>query len=330
MKFERTGKMTDKLAVLNAAASGHSEGVPADGGLLVQQDFSSQLLDKAYETGVLASKVTRIPVGPNSNGVKLPAIDETSRANGSRWGGVQAFWAAEADTVTAKKVKIRRIDLELKKLMALAYVTDEELQDAAALTAVINKAFPEEFGFILDDVIIRGDGIGKPQGILPAVCTVSQAAEGGQTATTVNEKNVVKMYSRMPGRLLAGAEWYINQNVFPQLPLMSIGNQPVWLGPNKSLTDAPGGLLLGKPVNIIEQCESLGTVGDIIFANLGEYVMIDKGGLKSDISMHVRFLNDEQVFRWTYRVDGQPAWNSALTPYKGATTLSPFITLAAR
>jgi HK97 family phage major capsid protein len=141
---------------------------------------------------------------------------------------------------------------------------------------------------------------------------------------------VVKMYSRMPGRLLAGAEWYINQNVFPQLPLMSIGHQPVWLGPNKSLTDAPGGLLLGKPVNIIEQCESLGTVGDIIFANLGEYVMIDKGGLKSDISMHVRFLNDEQVFRWTYRVDGQPAWNSALTPYKGATTLSPFITLAAR
>jgi HK97 family phage major capsid protein len=100
--------------------------------------------------------------------------------------------------------------------------------------------------------------------------------------------------------------------------------------PPNGLAGAPLGTLLGKPINIIEQCETVGTVGDIMLANLGEYVMIDKGGLKSDVSMHVRFLNDEQTFRWTYRVDGQPAWNSALTPYKGSNTLSPFVTLAAR
>jgi HK97 family phage major capsid protein len=329
VKAAREHRPSEKLLALNAAASGHSEGVPADGGFLVQQDFSTILLEKAYSTGILAGKVTRIPLSANSNGIKLPAVDETSRVTGSRWGGIQVFWAAEADTVTAKKVKLRRIELELKKLMGLAYVTNEELEDASALTAVINKAFPEEFGFILDDAILRGTGAGQPQGFLNALCTVSQAAEGGQTATTVNEKNVVKMYSRMPARLLGGAEWFINQNVFPQLPLMVIGQQPVFQPPN-GLAGAPNGTLLGKPINIIEQCESLGTVGDIIFANLGEYVMIDKGGLKSDISMHVRFLNDEQVFRWTYRCDGQPAWNDKLTPYKGAATLSPFVTLAAR
>jgi HK97 family phage major capsid protein len=150
--------------LVQAAASGTSEGVPADGGFLVATDYSNELLNKAYSTGILASKVTRIPISANSNGIKLTAIDETSRATGSRWGGVQVFWAAEADAATAKKPKFRRIDMELKKLIGLCYATDELLQDSTALEAVINKAFPEEFGFVLDDAIIRGDGAGSRSG----------------------------------------------------------------------------------------------------------------------------------------------------------------------
>jgi HK97 family phage major capsid protein len=329
-KAERGGRTDERLLEINAAASGGSEGVPADGGFLVQQDFSTALLDKAYEAGVVANKVTRIPIGENSNGLKLPSIDETSRVTGSRWGGVQVYWAAEADAATAKKPKFKRIELELKKLIGLCYGTDELLQDASAFSAVVNKAFPSEFSFVIDDAIIRGNGAGQPLGILNGGCLVAQAAEGSQTATTVNEKNVVKMFARMPARLIPGAEWYVNQDVLPQLPLMSIGNQPVYLPPGGLINAPAGGLLLGRPVNVIEQCETLGTQGDIIFANFGEFVMIDKGGIRSDASMHVRFLNDEQTFRWTYRCDGQPAWISALTPYKGSNTLSPFVVLAAR
>jgi len=330
VRAERTKRPSERLLELSAAASGASEGVPADGGFLVQQDFSTQLLDKAYDTGILARKVTRIPISANSNGIKLPSVDETSRATGSRWGGVQVYWAAEADAATAKKPKFKRIDLELKKLIGLFYATDELIQDAAALSGVANKAFPEEFGFVLDDSIIRGNGAGQPLGIYNSSPLVAVAAEAAQTATTVVAANVVKMFARMPARLLGGAEWFVNQDVLPQLPLMTIGQQPIYLPPT-GFKDAPvNGTLLGRPVNVIEQCETLGTQGDIMFANLGEYITIDKGGINADSSMHVRFLNDEMTFRWTYRVDGQPAWSSALTPYKGSNTLSPFVVLAAR
>ena len=47
-------------------------------------------------------------------------------------------------------------------------------------------------------------------------------------------------------------------------------------------------------------------------------------------SIHVRFLYDENVFRFIYRCDGQPIWNKALTPYKGSSTVSPYVTLAKR
>ena len=51
-------------------------------------------------------------------------IDETSRANGSRWGGVQVFRGAEADQATAKKPKFGLWERRVTDMIALAYVTE--------------------------------------------------------------------------------------------------------------------------------------------------------------------------------------------------------------
>jgi HK97 family phage major capsid protein len=74
----------------------------------------------------------------------------------------------------------------------------------------------------------------------------------------------------------------------------------------------------------------LGTVGDIILVDLSQYLLIDKGGIQTAASIHVRFVFDESCLRVILRVDGQPIWNSALTPYKGSNTLSPYVALATR
>jgi len=135
----------------------------------------------------------------------------------------------------------------------------------------------------------------------------------------------------MPSRLKPGAVWLIHADVMTQLPQMVIGQQPVWLPPG-GLTNNPTGLLLGKPVLELEQCEALGTKGDIFLVNLNEYVVITKSGegLRYDTSMHVRFLNDEMTFRWVYRINGQPTWRAPLTPFKGSSDLAPFISLDTR
>ena len=71
-------------------------------------------------------------------------------------------------------------------------------------------------------------------------------------------------------------------------------------------------------------------MGDIALVDLDQYLLIDKGAPKSSWSIHVRFINDEQTFKITYRCDGQPTWNKALTPFQGTSTLSPFVVLATR
>jgi HK97 family phage major capsid protein len=80
----------------------------------------------------------------------------------------------------------------------------------------------------------------------------------------------------------------------------------------------------------IEQCSTVGTVGDIVLADLSQYLLAEKGGMEAMASAHVRFLYAEQTFRFMMRVDGQPLWSTALTPANGTNTVSPFITLATR
>jgi len=315
------------------SATGLNESVPSEGGFLVQQDFAQELLKRTYETGVLASRCRRIPIGANANGLKINAVDESSRANGSRWGGIQAYWTNEADEKTKSKPKFRQMELNLHKLTGLCYATDELLQDAAALESVLMDGFSEEFGFKVDDALINGNGAGQPLGILSSNCLVTVAKESGQAASTVVVENIVKMWARMWARSRQNAVWLINQDIEPQLYTMSLsvgtGGVPVYM-PANGVSGSPYSTLFGRPVIPIEQCQTLGTKGDIYLADFSQYLIIDKGGMDSATSIHVRFIYDETVYRFVLRIDGQPIWNSALTPYKGSSTLSPFVALATR
>ncbi len=310
------------------AASGLNESTPSDGGFLVQQDFVTELLKRTYETGILASKVKKIPISTNANGLKINAVDEDSRANGSRWGGVQTYWEAEADEHTGSKPKFRQMELSLKKLTGLCYATDELLQDAAALEAVIRQAFAEEFGFKMDDAILSGSGEGEPLGILNSGALVKVEKEKDQKDTLTVE-NLIKMWNRLWSKSRANAVWYINQEIEPFLYTLKLGDKPVYI-PAGGISEKPYGTIFGRPVVPLEQCSAAGEVGDIILADVGQYLLIDKGGIKAASSIHVRFLYDENVFRFIYRVDGKPIWNKPLAPYKGKATVSPFITLDKR
>lgn len=328
------GGIDPRLVDVRAAASGASALVGTDGGFLVSEDVASEIFKKVYETGQLASRCSVTPISANSDSLEVPYVDETSRATGSRWGGVRVYRANETDAATATKVKYGKWECRLEDLKGLSYMTNRLLEDAAALESVMRESMTNEFAFTLDDEILNGDGIGKCLGVLKsgALVTVSKEA-GPQTADTIVLANVVKMYSRMWGRSKQNAVWLINTDVLPQLFQLnvSVGNNafPVFMPPG-GVSGSPYSTLYGRPIIEIEQAATIGDLGDINFVDLSQYKLIRKGGLKSDVSMHVRFIYDEMCFKFGMRVNGQPMWKAPLTPYKGANTLSPFVTLEAR
>lgn len=315
------------------ASLGLNESVPGQGGFLVQQDLVGGLFQRMYTDGEIMSRCWRIPVGANSNGVKINALSESSRATGSRWGGVRGYWLNEGGTKTTSRPEFRQIALELHKVAALVYATDELLQDAIALEGIVSQIVPQELRFLTEDAIIRGNGGGQPSGILNSGALVSVTKEANQAADTVVFENILKMWSRMWAPSRRNAVWYINQDVEPQLYGMSMdvgtGGVPVYM-PAGGISGQPYGTLFGRPVIAIEQADTVGDQGDVMLLDLSQYALIEKGGVQAASSIHVAFTTDEQVFRFVYRVDGQSLWNAALTPMNSSNTLSPFVVLDAR
>src|SRR5262245_29733920 len=75
--------------------TGASGGDPTTGGFIVPQVFADGLVMSLYKTGAIASRCDRLTTDGQITDVVLPAIDESSRASGSRYGGSIAYFEAE-------------------------------------------------------------------------------------------------------------------------------------------------------------------------------------------------------------------------------------------
>lgn len=319
---------------LSAGPLGMNEAVPSDGGFFVQPDFATEFLKRMYDNGEILARTKKIPISSNANGIVINAVDESSRANGSRMGGLQVYWVNEADNATPSKPKFRKIDMRLEKLMGLFYSTDELQADASALQAVVADAFPEEMLFVLEDALLNGTGAGQPMGILNSAALITVAKDSADSTATISTKDVLSMNKHGWRRSNPNYAWFINQDTVDQLYPLTLGTgtavQLLYTPPGTGNNATEYGRLLGRPVIETEHNATLGTPGDIILADMSQYLVIDKGGPQAAVSLHVAFLSDQAAYRWTLRVNGESIWNSPLTPKNGSNTLSPFIALATR
>jgi HK97 family phage major capsid protein len=311
------------------APQGMYEGSDPDGGALVPQDFSRNVYQRAVNQGQILSYLKVTPVSGNT--LSIPALKEDSRADGSRYGGLRSYWTGEAEQYTKSSPVFRNLELKLKKLTVLTYVTEELLADSfIALESWLGNIVPQEINFKINDAVINGNGAGMPLGVMNSGSKITASAVSGQGATTLVAKNVLAMWRRIPAAQRNSVVWLYNQDAEAELfglfqPTGSTSGT-LFFAPN---TDANGNFkLMGRPAIPCEQCQTLGTEGDVIAFATDGYAAISKGGIESAMSMHLRFDYGENAFRWSFRFDGQPYDNVALTPYNGSTTTSSIVTLS--
>ena len=281
--------------------------------------------------------VTLVPTIPDYTGTGTPAFvwlsaDETN-VSASVFGGVQMYWASEAATVNASKPQFREMKMDLEKMMGFAYCTDEMLTDAAFLSGFLSNAFTLAADRLLVDATLNGDGVGKPLGIFQSAAAVTVAKETSQAAGTFQGANAIKMQARSMPRNRDRLVWVMHPDVEEQLPYLSITSGDA----SKFLWNPEGGLgnfdtqrVLNKPVLFEDSCAALGSVGDVSLIDPFYYILLSKGAIKQDWSVHVEFLTDQNCFRIIFRCNGQPKVNVPLTIKNSAKTRSPFVLLGAR
>ena len=314
------------------AALGQSEGVDADGGFALAPQFSTEILTSTYEVGQLASRCFEIPMASKS--YDAPAVDEKSRANGSRWGGVQAFWEGEAEPLTASQAKLRNLRLNANKASVLIYDTNELEEDAPGFATYVKRVAPDELAFLVDAGIYAGPGAGQPLGMINAPAYIQVPKDNGQASGSITTQNVLNMRGRMPASSRKTAIWVCNQDLESQLLNLTRGSgtavEFIYKLPGERGNTSEMPMLLGSPVVIIEQASANGVVGDISYVDPNMYYLGRRGGLRTDTSIHVAFVTDQNAYRFILRVDGQPVWQQPRAQYNGGLVLSPYVGLAAR
>lgn len=322
----RDAKEQAKIQRIRAAFSSN---VPSEGGFLIPETLRAELLALSLEAAVIRPLARVVPM--ESLRVPYPMVDSTTN-QGSVHGGIVTYWTEESARLQRSAAKFGRVVLDAKKLTAYAVVPNELISDSAiSFEAYVRSAFPEALAFGEDVAFFNGSGVGEPLGFMGSTAMVSVAKETSQAADTIVWENVVKMYSRMLPSSLNRAVWIASPSVFPALATMALsvgtGGSAVWLNNG---VEGPPMTILGRPVIFSEKGKQLGDAGDLVFADLGYYLIGDRQVMSASSSEHINFDTDETAFRFIQRVDGRPWIQSAITPQNGGDTLSPFVQIAER
>jgi HK97 family phage major capsid protein len=319
------GNFMYKAKMNDMKLKGLSENTGTDGGYLVPTVWSNQIGKLVLESSIFRNNGAKVINMPSIT-FKMPNLKYNSNADGSQYGGITAYWSDEAAALTSSAPKFEYTQLDANKLIGFCDSPEELIEDSyVAIAPFLQQCFGEVITFKEDSAFFAGVGVGKPLGIRVAACrvTVSRA-----TASQIHPIDIVTMISRFKGSL-DRAVFVLNQTCLPQIYTLQDNNGNFIFNPggSGSIAQKSPGTLYGIPLLLTEKAEALGTEGDIGLYDLGQYLIGDRSGLRIEESMHYQFNADKNSWRFVKRVDGKPWMNSAITPYKGGVTLSPFVLL---
>ncbi len=296
----------------------------ATGGYLVPTQFEAPIIAAAEPFSVLRNAgATVIPMRHNT--VEVPALDiETAPSAGDTAyaAGVAAVWEAEAGAIDESEPRWRMVKLMANKLAAYSLASNELISDSpesieSILTVMFGRAIgsKENYGFF------RGDGVGKPLGILESNAIISGTRSAASTVALADLSQMMSDF--LPSSWGKGA-WFANPTVADQL--IQLVSSPLSFMENIRNASIPV-QLLGMPLYFTGALPSLGTTGDIVLCDPSYYLIGDRTGISIAYSEHYKFVNDQGTWRVTKRVDGQPWIDNYITLEDASTTVSPFVTL---
>ena len=321
------GEFVYKTRNNNMELKALSENVGADGGILVPEVWSQEILKVPLEQSIIRNNGAKVINMPSLT-FKIPLLAYSNNTDTNQYGGVTAYWADEASDLSAFKTspKFKYLELTANKLVGFTDIPEELNQDAyIALSPYIQSLFSEVILYKEDAAFINGNGIDKPLGILSAPCTVTVSRS---TASQIHPIDLVGMIARFKGSL-DNAFWGINQTSIPQLYTLKDNNGNFIFHPGMSgnISGKVPGTVYGIPVILSEKFPALGSEGDVGLYDLGQYLIGDREGLRIEDSKHYQFNLDKNSLKFVKRVEGKPWMNEPITPYKGSSTLSPFVIL---
>ena len=328
----RPSDMLQRYNLAVRAISGQGELVDADGGFLAPASYSNTIMSKSLE-GSFLSRCMSIPCsGPMA---RVPAVVDDIRKPGTvMYGGVTTAYVPEGGKYPdSGKVNVAMVELKPVKLVSKVAITEELLEDnAISAEALVSRCVPEAIRLVREQKALFGTGAGEPLGAFGLFdgthtrCAVQVTRSG---ANVVAIADVLGMAAALYGPSVPSAIWLYNRpKLFVNLRQLAISNYGQGAQVQSSMIESFEGIPAQSSIHAVND---MGTEGDIMLADFSQYLLATKGGVRSKVSLELRFDYGENVYCFVIREDGQPWWKSALRTYdKGGSLysdVSPFVWL---
>ena len=264
------------------------EGSDGSGGYLVPDTYDDRLVQALKQKNVLRQIATIIPT---TQKLTIPVS----------LGGENASWMPENEPYTFCEAEFGGIEINAYKLGSSILVSDELLEDGGVdLEKYIEEAFAYRIGNAEESAFIRGDGNGKPIGLIHQASVGKVTDEIGR----ISADDLVDMEFSLTEPYRKNAVWVMSNDAYCRLgQLRHYRGNPIW---SNGLEEEKPMKLFGYPVYICNHMDDV-TPGSIpvMFGDFSYYWIGDRG--KRVIKRLVeRYADHGQVaFITTERVDAK-------------------------
>lgn len=288
----KTGRASDeyKSAMLCALRSNFrnvnnilSEGVDAEGGYLVPDEYDSRLIDVLEEENIMRVLGTKI----TTSGQHKINIAATKPA---------ASWVEEGKALTFGDATFDQIIMDAYKLHVAIKVTEELLYDNAfGLENYIITQFGKALANAEEDAFLNGDGKNKPTGIFAITGGGTVAA----TATKITTDDVISLVYALKRPYRKNAKFIMNDKTLVSLRKLKDNNGAYIWQPNSQAGEPD--TLLGYEV----YTSAYAPTDAIAFGDYSYYNIGDRG-TRSFAELKELFAGNGMVgFVAKERVDGK-------------------------
>jgi HK97 family phage major capsid protein len=131
-----------------------SSSLPTAGGFLIPDVLSTRVLDLARNRALTLRA-----------GVGTVAMTSSSLDMAKVTGDPTVTWTAENATITETDMTFGRVSFRANKMAAICRVSNELLEDAQNIDAIIENALASAMAQELDRTVLFGNGVAKPLGV---------------------------------------------------------------------------------------------------------------------------------------------------------------------
>lgn len=299
-----------------------TEGAAGQGGVLVPEGYSNDMIEVMFERSPIMSRVHRVPVGAPSG--RVPSLDyyATPTAGSGATAaaaGVTSATTAEGATLTETQPTFEEIQWNVHKIGGYTEVTRELMEDSPqAIESLLRGLFEIAINSVCERHVLRGSGAGEPLGILNAAAAVGVTPATDNAFKPADALGMLAKLKVMRGNIA----FLMHPSIMPDFINFTASNADLvdW---NQSVRAS----LLGYPIYYSEHLPLANASGAVVLADLSAYYWFERRGLSIGYSEHAAFLSEKGTWRFSIRADGQPAVKSAISGANpgSAYTQSPFV-----